>query len=157
MKEINKLYRYLGLPVEEITRRNGITYLRKRPEWKDDITKAPTSKLIHAIKFGKVMKKVEGKKGFDTETGLPHGASAIMKEMSGNTLPNEVKKRRIPLWVQELEKLPPEKRELLKQIFEKRAPEQHSSVEDIVERLVESASIPRRIRVLRYGSSYRSL
>jgi hypothetical protein len=150
MKEINKLYRYLGLPVEEVTR-NGITYLRKRPEWKDDITKAPTSKLIHALKFAKAMKKAEGKKGFDMETGLPHGASTIMKEMSGNTLPNEAKKRRIPLWVQELNKLPPEKRELLKQMFEKRAPEQYSYVEDIVERLAESASIPRKIKVLRYG------
>jgi hypothetical protein len=118
MKEINKLYRYLGLPIEEVSR-NGITYIRKRPEWKDDITKAPTGKLIHALNFGKVMRKVEGKKGFDMDTGLPHGASAIMKEMTGKTLPNEVKKRRIPLWVQELDKLPQEKRELLKQIFEK--------------------------------------
>ena len=142
----------LGLPIEEVERRDGTVYLRKRAESKDDISKRSTGQLITNIRFGEVAQKARGKKGIDEEYNLPHAAAEVARRLTNTKIPDEVKKKRIPKWVEEIATAPPETQELLRQLLMGKGEDYRvPNVADLVEMLAKSREIPQRMKELREG------
>jgi len=152
MKPINRIYKMLGLPIEEVERRDGTVYLRKRAESKDDISKRSTGQLITNIRFGEVAQKARGKKGIDEEYNLPHAAAEVARSLTNTKIPDEVKKKRIPKWVEEIATAPPETQELLRQLLMAKAEDYHvPNIANMIEMLSRSREIPERIKELHKG------
>ena len=142
----------LGLPIEEVERRDGTVYLRKRAESKDDITKRSTGQLINNIRFGEAAQRATGKKGVDEEYNLPHAAAEVARRLTNTKIPDKVKKKRIPKWVEEIATAPPETQELLRQLLMGKGEDYRvPNVADLVEMLAKSREIPQRMKELREG------
>ena len=73
-------------------------YVRKTPS---TVTHPKDGQIETRLKFAEIASKAKGRKGLDPDTGLPHAAALVMKEMRGYRARRRYVKK--PKWLRDME------------------------------------------------------